>query len=261
VAQPVGKPLYFGRTNKKGCINMNVEIANRLVQLRKQSNLSQEELAMRLGISRQAVSKWERAESSPDTDNLIALASLYKMSLDDLVHSDLPPEPAAYTPPYQPETTFTAEVPTLDGSYYEVKGEEEEEKAKEPVKQEASDPLPEGSFYDTKEGQMNKESWLHQVPYPLFIVALYLVLGFIFHQWHPGWLVFMTIPIHYMPEKEKRMPLLLGNPVIISLAYLILGFYLNLWHPGWLIFLLIPIIQSTRGGKKIKNAENNTENS
>lgn len=237
---------------------MNVEIANRLVQLRKQSNLSQEELAMRLGISRQAVSKWERAESSPDTDNLIALASLYKLSLDDLVHSELPPEPTAYTPPYQPETVFTAEVPTLDGSYFEVKGEKEEDA---PAKKEDIDPLPEGSFYDTKEGQMHKEGWLHRVPYPLFITALYLVLGFIFHQWHPGWLVFMTIPIHYMPEKEKTFPYLLGNPVMISLIYLILGFYLHLWHPGWLIFLAIPIIQSTRVGKKTENTGKKAENS
>lgn len=242
---------------------MNVEIANRLVQLRKQSNLSQEELAMRLGISRQAVSKWERAESSPDTDNLIALASLYKMSLDDLVHSDLPPEPAAYTPPYQQENTFTAEVPTLDGSYYVVKGEEEEEKEKEkePVKQEESDPLPEGSFYDTKEGKKQNESWLNQIPYPLAITTLYLILGFFLNQWHPGWLIFLTIPIHYMPEKEKTFPYLLGNPVMVALIYLVLGFYLNFWHPGWMIFLAIPIIQSTRVKKKVNQTEDSAENS
>ena len=53
---------------------MNIEIANRLVNLRKEKNLSQEALAEQLGISRQAVSKWERAEASPDTDNLILLA-------------------------------------------------------------------------------------------------------------------------------------------------------------------------------------------
>ena len=57
---------------------MNIEIANRLVNLRKSHNLSQEALAEKLGISRQAVSKWERAEASPDTDNLIMLARLYE---------------------------------------------------------------------------------------------------------------------------------------------------------------------------------------
>ena len=64
---------------------MNIEIANRLQKLRKENGYSQEELADKLGISRQAVSKWERAESSPDTDNLIVLARLYNVSLDDLL--------------------------------------------------------------------------------------------------------------------------------------------------------------------------------
>ncbi|MCR5647523.1 MAG: helix-turn-helix transcriptional regulator, partial [Acholeplasmatales bacterium] len=67
---------------------MNIEIANRLQKLRKENGYSQEELADKLGISRQAVSKWERAESSPDTDNLIILARLYNMSLDELLNDN-----------------------------------------------------------------------------------------------------------------------------------------------------------------------------
>ena len=68
---------------------MDIYTANKLLQLRKANNLSQEELAERLNISRQAVSKWERAESSPDTDNLIALAKLYRISLDELLEVDV----------------------------------------------------------------------------------------------------------------------------------------------------------------------------
>ena len=67
---------------------MNLEIANRLQKLRKENGYSQEQLALELGISRQAVSKWERAESSPDTDNLILLARLYNVSLDELLSTD-----------------------------------------------------------------------------------------------------------------------------------------------------------------------------
>lgn len=48
----------------------------------------QEELAEQLGVSRQAVSKWERSESSPDTDNLIALARLYGVSIDELLYAN-----------------------------------------------------------------------------------------------------------------------------------------------------------------------------
>ena len=64
---------------------MNIETANRLLQYRKQHNLSQEELAEKIGVSRQAVSKWERSEASPDTDNLISLAEVYCVSLDELL--------------------------------------------------------------------------------------------------------------------------------------------------------------------------------
>lgn len=67
---------------------MNIKIANRLVELRKKYGYSQEDLANKLGLSRQAVSKWERAEASPDTDNLICLAKLYNVSLDELLSTD-----------------------------------------------------------------------------------------------------------------------------------------------------------------------------
>ena len=52
---------------------MDLAMAQRLVDRRKAAGLSQEALAAQLGVSRQAVSKWERSESSPDTDNLIGL--------------------------------------------------------------------------------------------------------------------------------------------------------------------------------------------
>ena len=70
---------------------MNIKLADRLVALRKERGFSQEELADRLGISRQAVSKWEQALSSPDLDNLVRLAQLYGLPLDELVCVDAPP--------------------------------------------------------------------------------------------------------------------------------------------------------------------------
>lgn len=72
---------------------MNVETANRLQNLRKKNGYSQEELAEKIGISRQAVSKWERAEASPDTDNLILLARLYGVTLDELLNTESIPMP------------------------------------------------------------------------------------------------------------------------------------------------------------------------
>lgn len=67
---------------------MDLAVAQRLVDRRKAAGLSQEALAAQLGVGRQAVSKWERSESSPDTDNLIALAALYGVSLDELLYGE-----------------------------------------------------------------------------------------------------------------------------------------------------------------------------
>ena len=84
---------------------MDLKTANRLQQLRKENGYSQDALAEKLGLSRQAISKWERGESSPDTDNLIALAELYHMTLDQLLGG----EPSPLTPP-QPSPRQAAAV-------------------------------------------------------------------------------------------------------------------------------------------------------
>ncbi|MEX1376310.1 MAG: helix-turn-helix transcriptional regulator [Eubacteriales bacterium] len=68
---------------------MNVEVANKLVKLRKSHGFSQEDLAEQLGVSRQAVSKWERAEASPDTENLITLSKIYSISIDDILDAEI----------------------------------------------------------------------------------------------------------------------------------------------------------------------------
>jgi len=64
---------------------MDYKIADKLIELRKKQGLSQDELADKLSLSRQAISKWERAESLPDTENLIALSKLYNVTLDELI--------------------------------------------------------------------------------------------------------------------------------------------------------------------------------
>ena len=59
--------------------------AENLRELRRQRNLSQEDLADLLGVSRQAVSKWEQGEGYPEVEKLLALAGELKVSLDSLM--------------------------------------------------------------------------------------------------------------------------------------------------------------------------------
>ncbi len=60
-------------------------IGNRICSLRKQLKYSQEYIAEQLGVSRQAVSKWEKDISKPDTDNIIQLAELFDTNVDYLL--------------------------------------------------------------------------------------------------------------------------------------------------------------------------------
>lgn len=61
-------------------------ISENLLVLRKRQGLSQEDVAERIGVSRQAVAKWEAGETIPDLTNSIALAKMYDVTLDDLVN-------------------------------------------------------------------------------------------------------------------------------------------------------------------------------
>lgn len=64
-------------------------LADKILELRKQNGWSQEELADKLGVSRQSVSKWEGAQSIPDMERIIALSRLFGVSTDLLVKDEI----------------------------------------------------------------------------------------------------------------------------------------------------------------------------
>lgn len=66
-----------------------MQLGNHLFQARKKAGLSQEEVAERLGVSRQTVSKWETDETLPDIRQSKKMALLYKITLDELINFDL----------------------------------------------------------------------------------------------------------------------------------------------------------------------------
>lgn len=65
-----------------------MKFEEKLIQLRKARGLSQEALAEQLGVSRQAVSRWELGETTPDLANLKQLSELYGVSADYLIHDE-----------------------------------------------------------------------------------------------------------------------------------------------------------------------------
>lgn len=198
---------------------MTISTADRLVQLRKENGLSQEALAAKLGVSRQAISKWERAEASPDTDNLIALAEIYGITLDALL------DPSKET-----------EARTAN----EENAEQPEEKAKK-VKNVRN------SLYPKTAKRM------FRFPYPLVTVIAYLALslGLDGVMSRSPWLVFsllfLTIPMYYMIACACRMTskrtflFLMPVPVLVVTVYLFCGFVFKAWVTPLMLFLVIPL--------------------
>ena len=65
-----------------------MKFQEKLVALRKGKGMSQEQLAEKLGVSRQAISRWESGESTPDMLNLLGLCECFQVSSDYLLHDD-----------------------------------------------------------------------------------------------------------------------------------------------------------------------------
>jgi len=260
---------------------MTVETANRLYELRKKHDLSQEELAEKLGVSRQAVSKWERSEASPDTDNLIALAKIYGLSLDELIYgeksekqerSDQPSEKQDEETEEKPseEPLFTVEdkkskvqigptsvvVEDEDGETVKIglSGIRIESAKSHEDSEDAFDLSLDPEIVVDNNGHIKinvqkKENkkvkfWL-QVPYPIICVIAYLIFGIynIYGGWALSWIVFVTIPIYYSLVEAiyDRKLSNFAYPVLTALIYLYFGLYHGNWHPSWIVFLTIPV--------------------
>ena len=66
----------------------NVKIGEYLSSLRKYYKITQDELAEKLGVTRQAVSKWENGATIPDIELLMKLSELYGVSINDILNAD-----------------------------------------------------------------------------------------------------------------------------------------------------------------------------
>ena len=91
-----------------------MELKERLVQLRKDHGLSQNDLAEKLNVSRQAISKWESGQSTPDLDKLLALSQCFGVTMDELTGDRPVPGAAGAKAPApvdeQPRTAFRVGV-------------------------------------------------------------------------------------------------------------------------------------------------------
>ena len=82
-----------------------MDFGQKLKEIRKNEGLSQEQLAEKIGVSRQAITKWETGKGMPDIENMMILAEIFKTTLDELVSQVMPQHDEKH-PVYHSETSF-----------------------------------------------------------------------------------------------------------------------------------------------------------
>ena len=180
---------------------MNTDFAQKLSGYRQQKGLSQEELAQKIGVSSQTVSEWERGESSPDTDNLIALSEIYGISLDELIKGK-----------NQHQSVFQ----TADSSYTESSDKSQGSKFK--ILSDFPYSLICVLIHCLWGMSGILGGWSYSWTIFLTIPVYYLIVSMI----------------------QKRKLITLCYPLIVVAIFLLLGFCFDLWNICWVIFLIVP---------------------
>ena len=132
------------------------EFGNNLYTLRKNKGMTQQEIADKLGVTNKAVSKWETGEAFPETAQLVPLADMFGVTVDDLLRGRAV---AIHEPEQQTSPA------------------ESEEKIKKSRKRMAR-----------LAGKISSIIMLSAT-------AVYLLLGFVWELWHPGWVIFPVCAI------------------------------------------------------------------
>ena len=87
-----------------------MNFGQKLKDIRKAQGLSQEQLAEKIGVSRQAITKWETGRGLPDMENMMILAEIFKTTLDELVSEAMPEHQTVTAPVWHSETVYDVDM-------------------------------------------------------------------------------------------------------------------------------------------------------
>jgi len=238
---------------------MTIEIADRLVKLRKKYGYSQEELADKLGLSRQAVSKWERAEASPDTDNLICLAKLYGVSLDELLATDEDIDTIVEEQVKENKEEAPAQNAQENKDKVVLQDDEVVIFSKKGKKVTIND---DGVTCYNADGTVKKHKFdvknavLGAVEATLFTLATvaYILLGALCGLWYCAWVLFfipdIICSIARCVIKKNANNFNMAFTAMFTFFFVCMwvpGLKAEIWHPMWVVFFAIPAYHSVVG--------------
>ena len=196
-----------------------MNIGEKLYELRKEKNLSQEEVAERLNVTRQTVSKWETNQSTPDFDKIVPLCELFGIGTEEL----------------------------LTGKKPEEKREEEQEKipTKEEVRRKSAEVVSTSVFIYIASIALLMVAIPVLNMDPIIVVALFLcMIG-----WATARIIkhYMSVPKFEETVEEKRETEIMKTiegivGAICTAIYFIVSFTTMAWHITWIIFVIDGLI-------------------
>ena len=224
-------------------------LGEKIQALRKQRNISQEQLADQMNVTRQAVSKWEVGESLPDVDNIVRLSEILDVSIDYLLktsHDNTSQGNAAFEETTFDETAF--EDATFEGSSLYINEDMDVVYERDSSRR--------GVFSGNYEFDFGGSS-----VYPLAILV-YLIMGIVWGQWRHIWLVFVIAwVIEEIMDYFKHGKLHISFYSLGFAVFLIMGIFFGMWRYAWIAFVAAWALDSmfvpVKRKKKKKNRNDN----
>ena len=224
-----------------------MSFGDNLQYLRKRDKITQEELAEKLQVSRQSVSKWETGEAYPETEKIIVLCDIFGVTMDALMRGDV-------TASGESAEEHTQTVPEVCADEGRTTDEKETEGA---------------GTGRAPSAQTKKLVFLNAAGAAVTGVIMscaviaFFCLGGIAGLWHPGWLVFPLalslcaffddvfakksapdVPVR--PLSARIFKGLAGMTMLLSVTiYLFIGCVWGIWHPSWVIFIVAVVLIGT----------------
>lgn len=213
---------------------MRNEIGNRLYELRREKDISQDQVASGIGVEKEVYASWELGDGKPDADQLIALAKFYNMSLDELVGLEVKDDEEEVI-----DGEIVDAVPLVD--------EDEEDVIHQHRKR---------RFISKLNAFVNAFGFV--ICLTIYIVIGCTVRGGIDESynlgWQAGWALLLAPAIvgSIISAIEHKRFCEIVVPLLIVAIYCPMGiigaaYGINLWHPYWFLFLLIPFYYSIFG--------------
>lgn len=196
-----------------------MNIGEKIFELRKSRNLSQEEVAEKLNVTRQTVSKWETNQSTPDFDKIVPLCELFEISTDELLKGE------------KQEDTNEIEKDII----------EEKPMSKEEIKRKRAEVISTSVF-------------TYIVAVALFILAFEMIdineiiivsIFLCVIAWPTARIIkhFVSTPKFEETREEKREKMIMKEinsiiGVVSTIMYFLVSFTTMAWHISWIIFII-----------------------